>query len=155
MLNTTCSYALISGALLYLAFALLLALTDFRTGLLPDRFTLPLLWLGLLFHAQFQPDRTGSAICGAVAGYMTLWFLYWSHFRLTGQEGLGFGDMKFMAAVGAWNGWQSLPLVMAIASVAGLTAFIILSRIRRNAVAQLPFGPCIALAGWGEFIWHL
>lgn len=155
MFNTTCNYALVSGALVYLTFALLLALTDFRTGFLPDRLTLPLLWLGLLFHAQFQPERAGDAVYGAVAGYLTLWILYWCHFGLTRREGLGYGDMKFMAAVGAWNGWQSLPAVMACASVAGLVAVVALRGTRQKEVTQLAFGPCIALAGWGEFIWRV
>lgn len=155
MVSGIISITFIAGALIYLSFALILAITDYQTGLLPDRLTLPLLWLGLLFHTLVHPGKSENAIYGAVFGYLSLWLVYWGFFWITRREGLGYGDVKLLAAIGAWNGWQSLPLVLIIASVTGVITLAGLYVIQQKKVEQLPFGPYLALAGWGEFIWPI
>lgn len=150
-LSITCLVAILT----YFSFAIILALFDYRTGLLPDRLTLSLLWLGLLFHSIAHPARLESAVYGAISGYLSLWLLYWIFFWLYKKEGLGYGDFKLMAAIGAWNGWQSLALIVVIASFAGITAFVILRILQRKTTKQLPFGPYLAITGWGEFIWQI
>jgi len=153
MIPDTLSVPFMVAALVYFSFSVILAVTDYRTGLLPDKLTLSLLWLGLLFHATTQPAKLDVAIYGAVSGYLSLWLLYWGFFWFSKREGLGYGDFKLLAAIGAWNGWQSLPLVLVIASVAGIITFAALQIRQQNQTGQLPFGPCLVSAGWGEFIW--
>jgi len=155
MIPETLNIALLAGALLYFSFAACLAITDYRTGLLPDRLTLSLLWLGLIFHTVTHPDKLTDAIYGAVCGYLSLWLLFWCFFCLSKREGLGYGDFKLLAAIGAWNGWQSLPFVLVVASAIGIIIFIWLAVSRDKQVEQLPFGPCLVIAGWGEFIWQV
>lgn len=155
MIPETLNIALLAGALLYFSFAVCLAITDYRTGLLPDRLTLSLLWLGLIFHTLTHPDKLTDVIYGAVCGYLSLWLLFWCFFYLSKREGLGFGDFKFLAAIGAWNGWQSLPLILVIASVAGIIAFLVRHIRQPKRAGPFPFGPWLAIAGWGEFIWQV
>ena len=125
-----------------------LAWIDGRTGLLPDGLTLPLLWAGLLVNLDdtfaFLPD----AVLGAVAGYLCLWTLYLVFLRLTGREGMGYGDFKLTAALGAWLGWQALPGILLSASLGGLCFAVWLRATgRAEAGQQLVFGPWLALAG--------
>lgn len=128
---------------------LALAIIDWRTQLLPDRLTLPLLWAGLLYQWLFDPLLLPSAVLGAVAGYLSLWAVYWLFKLTTGKEGMGYGDFKLMAALGAWLGWQSLPLLLLLSAGAGAIVGIVLVTSRRHASDQpMPFGPYIALAGW-------
>lgn len=128
---------------------LALAIIDWRTQLLPDRLTLPLLWAGLLYQWCFDPLFLGSAVLGAVAGYLSLWSVYWLFKLTTGKEGMGYGDFKLMAALGAWLGWQSLPLLLLISAGVGAVAGLLLIATSRQARDQpMPFGPYIALAGW-------
>ena len=137
---------------------LALAMIDLDTQLLPDDITLPLLWAGLLinFGAVFAPLRT--AVIGAVAGYLSLWLVYWAFKLATGKEGMGHGDFKLLAAIGAWLGWQKLPLVILLSSVVGAAvgiALIVLARHGREK--PIPFGPYLAAAGlialfWGDHI---
>ncbi|HSG75361.1 MAG TPA: A24 family peptidase [Burkholderiales bacterium] len=137
---------------------LALAVIDLDTQLLPDDITLPLLWAGLLvnFGAVFAPLRT--AVIGAVAGYVSLWLVYWAFKLATGKEGMGHGDFKLLAAIGAWLGWQKLPLVILLSSVVGAAvgiALIVLARHGREK--PIPFGPYLAAAGlialfWGDVI---
>lgn len=155
MTSSTLNIILVAGTLLYLSFATLLAVTDYKTGLLPDRLTLSLLWSGLIFHAVTNPNLLDEAIYGAVSGYLSLWILYWGFFWLCQREGLGYGDLKLLSAIGAWNGWQSLPLILFVASMCGLATFAAVRVIRHKSAKQLPFGPCLAFAGWGEFVWLL
>ncbi len=155
MIPDVLSATFIAAALVYFSFSVILAITDYQTGLLPDRLTLPLLWLGLLFHATTQPEKLDDAIYGAVSGYLSLWLLYWGFFWFSKREGLGYGDFKLLAAIGAWNSWKSLPLILIIASVSGIIAFAVVRIIQHKSAQQLPFGPCLAFAGWGEFIWRL
>lgn len=137
------------------AFALIaLAFIDFDTQLLPDDITLPLLWLGLLFNLGGGFTELGSAVVGAVAGYLTLWSVYWLFKCATGKEGMGYGDFKLLAAIGAWFGWQLLPAVILLASLAGSVigiGLILLARHGRNV--PIPFGPYLALGGIAALFW--
>ncbi|MEB0953017.1 prepilin peptidase [Citrobacter sedlakii] len=136
--------------LCYVSSTLYLALYDLRTGLLPDRVTCPLLWIGLVFHQYFFPARLADALWGAVAGYMGFAGLYWTYRFIRGQEGLGYGDVKFLAALGAWHGWPSLPLLVLCASLLAslCVAAETLIRGKRALKNPLPFGPFLAAAGF-------
>jgi leader peptidase (prepilin peptidase)/N-methyltransferase len=141
----------------------LLALTfiDLDTQLLPDDITLPLLWLGLLFNLYGGFTDIQSAIIGAVAGYLILWSVYWLFKLMTGKEGMGYGDFKMLAAIGAWFGWAMLPAVILLSSIAGSIigiGLIIFAKKGRNTA--IPFGPYLALGGiaalfWGAQLSHL
>ena len=125
-----------------------LALIDLDTHLLPDSITLPLLWLGLLFNLTGQFTDLGSAVVGAMAGYLALWSVFWLFKLVTGKEGMGYGDFKLLAALGAWLGWQMLPAIILLSSVVGAAvgiALIVLARHGRNV--PIPFGPYLAAAG--------
>ncbi|WP_224414647.1 prepilin peptidase [Modicisalibacter tunisiensis] len=137
--------ALLGACLTLLA----LAVIDLRTQLLPDVLTLPLLWAGLLYQLLFQPLMLGDAVLGAMFGYGILWLFYWGFKLLTGKEGMGYGDFKLLAALGAWLGWQALPLLLILSAgagaVVGILAQLAVPRLRGQ---PLPFGPFLALAGW-------
>jgi leader peptidase (prepilin peptidase)/N-methyltransferase len=128
---------------------LALAVIDFRTQLLPDVITLPLLWAGLIYQLLFQPLLLSSAVIGAMAGYCILWSFYWLFKLITGKDGMGFGDFKLLAALGAWLGWSFLPLILILSAglgaVVGLVAQTCLPRLRGK---PMPYGPFLALAGW-------
>ncbi len=128
----------------------LIALTfiDADTTLLPDSLTLPLLWLGLLANTAnaFAPLR--DAVIGAVAGYLVLWTIYWLFKLLTGKEGMGYGDFKLLAALGAWFGWQMLLPIALLSSVVGaLVGILMMILARRGKDIPIPFGPYLAVAG--------
>jgi leader peptidase (prepilin peptidase) / N-methyltransferase len=128
----------------------LIALTfiDFDTHLLPDDITLPLLWGGLLWNISGGFTDLSSAVIGAVAGYLALWSIYWLFKVVTGKEGMGYGDFKLLAAIGAWFGWQLLPAVILLSSLAGSVigiGLIMLARHGRNV--PIPFGPYLAMGG--------
>lgn len=147
---------LAAGVALFFWFSMTMSIIDLRTLLLPDKLTLSLLWLGLLFNTFTQFIPVTDAILGAVAGYLSLWCVFWGFKLITGREGLGYGDFKLLAAVGAWCGWQNLPLVLLLASLLGLVyslAIIVLSR-RKRIEQEIAFGPWLALAGWGMFVWQ-
>jgi leader peptidase (prepilin peptidase)/N-methyltransferase len=128
---------------------LAMAVIDWRTQLLPDALTLPLLWAGLLYQWLFAPLMLGSAVLGAAAGYLSLWSIYWLFKLTTGKEGMGYGDFKLMAALGAWLGWQNLPLLLLISAGVGAIVGLILIASRQQVRDQsMPFGPYLALAGW-------
>ena len=128
----------------------LLTLTciDLETQLLPDNITLPLVWLGLLFNLNQEFTTIESAVLGAVFGYLILWAIYWLFKIITNKEGMGYGDFKMLAAIGAWLGWAVLPLVILIssltASIVGITLILLKKQDRATAI---PFGPYLALAG--------
>lgn len=128
---------------------LALAVIDFRTQLLPDVITLPLLWAGLLFQLLFQPFMLPNAVMGAMIGYLSLWSFYWLFKLVTGKEGMGYGDFKLLAALGAWLGWSFLPLILVLSAglgaIVGLVAQACSPHLRGT---PLPFGPFLALAGW-------
>ena len=136
--------------------AILIALTgiDLRTSLLPDQLTYPLLWIGLMLSVfgVFVPPVT--AILGAVVGYLSLWSVYWLFKLATGKEGMGHGDFKLLAALGAWCGWQGvLPIVLISALVGAVIGSAWLALRGRDRASPIPFGPYLALAGWIELLW--
>lgn len=136
-------------AALILTFALVsLTWIDLDTQLLPDNMTLPLLWIGLLFnlHSTFVP--LSHAVVGAVAGYLILWSIYWAFKLVTGKEGMGYGDFKLLAALGAWFGWSALPMIILLSSVVGLVAALGLMAFKGHQRSEpIPFGPYLAGAG--------
>ena len=126
-----------------------LTFIDFDTMLLPDQLTLPLLWFGLLINVSGTFTDLNSAVLGATFGYLTLWSIYWVFKIATGKEGMGYGDFKLLAALGAWFGWQALPLIILLSSFAGIIigiAVILSSSDKRSR--PMPFGPYLAVAGW-------
>lgn len=134
----------------------LLALTfiDLDTQLLPDNITLPLLWLGLLINANDIFTDLKSAVFGAIAGYLALWSVYWGFKLLTKKEGMGYGDFKLLGAIGAWLGWQMLPLVILLSSFVGAIvglSLIVFARHGRNI--PIPFGPYLAGGGFIALLW--
>jgi leader peptidase (prepilin peptidase)/N-methyltransferase len=134
----------------------LIALTviDLDTYLLPDDITLPLLWLGLIVNSFGYFTDLPSAVWGAIAGYLSLWSVYKVFKMLTGKEGMGYGDFKLLAALGAWMGWQMLPQIILLSSLVGAVIGIGMIVIRgRDKNIPIPFGPYLAIAGWIAFIW--
>lgn len=134
----------------------LVALTfiDLDKMLLPDQLTLPLLWGGLLFNLTGGFVPLADAVIGAMAGYLVLWSLYWAFKLLTGKEGMGYGDFKLLAALGAWLGWQALPIVLLLSSLAGAIIGIGLILLRNHHQGKpIPFGPYLAIAGWITLLW--
>lgn len=125
-----------------------LTFIDFDTQLLPDDITLPLLWLGLIFNLFGGFTDLKSAVIGAVLGYLILWSVYWAFKLFTGKEGMGYGDFKLLAAIGAWFGWQLLPAVILLSSVLGAVIGIGLILFRnKSGGTAIPFGPFLALGG--------
>lgn len=141
----------------------LVALTviDLDHQILPDVITLPLLWLGLLLSLAWSaglrppaPVDPRSAIIGAAAGYLSLWLLYWTFKLITGKEGMGYGDFKLLAALGAWLGWSALPTIILMSAVVGAIFGIAMIVFRgRDRQIPIPFGPYLAAAGWITMIW--
>jgi len=132
-----------------------LALIDWDTTLLPDDITLPLLWLGLIAAAlQWTPVGLHASLWGAVAGYMSLWTVFWAFKLITGKDGMGYGDFKLFAALGAWFGWQTLIPMILIASVIGAVVGIAMklnSSLREGG--YVPFGPFLSGAGFSALFW--
>ena len=137
-------------AALLLTYALItLTCIDAQTQLLPDSVTLPLLWLGLLVNLQGLFVQLSDAVLGAALGYVALWVIYWVFRLLTGKEGIGYGDFKLMAALGAWLGWQALPMTLLLASCLGAIAGLTMIALKKQTAQQaIPFGPYLAIAGW-------
>lgn len=154
-----------AGSIVFCWFLVALFWIDVDTYLLPDDLTLPLLWLGLLFNLHGGLVSLPHAVIGAVAGYLSLWSVYWLFKLLTGKEGMGYGDFKLLAAIGAWLGWQSLPIVILLSSLVGAMLGIALTLLAKRGWSKpLPFGPYLALAAlialvWGEqlqqMIWRI
>jgi leader peptidase (prepilin peptidase) / N-methyltransferase len=143
-----------AGALLFIAAMISLTFIDFDTQLLPDDITLPLLWTGLLINLDGAFASLANAVVGAALGYLALWSVYWLFKLITGKEGMGYGDFKLLAAIGAWLGWQLLPLVILLSSLVGAVvgiALIVLTRHGRNV--PIPFGPYLAAAGVIALFW--
>jgi leader peptidase (prepilin peptidase)/N-methyltransferase len=139
------------GLAAVLATWLLIAMTfiDLDTMLLPDQLTLSLLWLGLLLSIESPFVSSQDALIGAAVGYLSLWSLYWAFKLLTGKEGMGYGDFKLLAAIGAWVGWQHLPVVILLSSFVGAVVGVSLLAIQGKDKDQpIPFGPYLAAAGW-------
>lgn len=143
-------------ALLFFSYVLIAAtFIDLDTMLLPDQLTLPLLWAGLsLSLLGVSPVTLQDAVIGAIAGYLALWSVYWLFKLATGKEGMGYGDFKLLAALGAWLGWQQLPLIILLSSLVGLVFGIIQLRLKKQGIDKaFPFGPYIAIAGWIALLW--
>ena len=146
------------GALLFCWALIAATFIDFDTQLLPDDITLPLLWAGLLFNlgATFTP--LPSAVIGAIAGYLVLWSVYWVFKYATGKEGMGYGDFKLLAGIGAWLGWKMLPAVILLSSLVGAVVGLLLIWLaKQGRQVPIPFGPYLAAAGiiallWGDAI---
>jgi leader peptidase (prepilin peptidase)/N-methyltransferase len=133
-----------------------LAGIDIDEKLLPDAITLPLLWLGLIVSLWSFPAFTDmrSAIIGAAGGYLSLWLLFHLFRLITGKEGMGYGDFKLLAALGAWYGWQMLPLTVLLSTVVGAVVGVALIITgRRDRQTAIPFGPYLAAAGWISLLW--
>lgn len=136
------------GALLLVWSLVALAFIDLDTTLLPDDLTLPLIWLGLLFNLGGHFASLPDAVIGAVAGYLVLWSVYWGFKLLTGKDGMGFGDFKLLAALGAWLGWQMLPVILLLSSVVGAVVGIaMIALTKHDRRVPIPFGPYLAGGG--------
>ncbi|MBL8501688.1 MAG: prepilin peptidase [Nitrosomonas sp.] len=148
------------AALIFVWSLIALAAIDLDTQLLPDDITLPLLWIGLLVNINHGFTDIQSAVIGAIAGYLSLWSIYWCFKLITGKEGMGYGDFKLLAAIGAWLGWSMLPLVILSSSLVGaLVGMGLILTAKLNKNIPIPFGPylvggaLIALF-WGEQLIH-
>ena len=141
-------------AVIFVWVLITLTMIDIDTQLLPDDLTLPLLWLGLIANYFGVYTDIGSALWGAVMGYLSLWSVFWLFKLLTGKEGMGYGDFKLLAALGAWMGWQLLPLIIVLSSFVGATIGIAgIMILGRDKNIPIPFGPYLAIAGWIAFLW--
>jgi len=136
------------SSLLFLYALIALTFIDLDTQLLPDDITLPLLWAGLLLNVNHTFVPLHEAVLGAAAGYLALWSIYWLFKLVTGKEGMGYGDFKLLAALGAWMGWTMLPIIILLSSLVGAVVGICLIVLRRHGRNQpIPFGPYLAGAG--------
>ncbi|MEB0090956.1 A24 family peptidase [Pseudomonas sp. CCI4.2] len=144
-----------AAAMLVLVWGLLaMSLIDADHQLLPDALVLPLLWLGLIVNTFGLFTNLHDALWGAVAGYMSLWLVFWTFKLVTGKEGMGYGDFKLLAMLGAWGGWQILPLTILLASLVGAVLGLIMLRLRNASTSTpIPFGPYLAIAGWIALLW--
>ncbi|MDU5197943.1 MAG: A24 family peptidase [Enterobacter sichuanensis] len=136
--------------LIYLSLTALLVHAVIRFGLLPDKYLCPLLWAGLLFQLCIQPDFLPNAVAGAMAGYIGFAVIYWGYWFICRREGMGYGDVKYLAALGAWHGWCILPALALLAALMALLCILVFSLIRPDTQAlknPLPFGPFLAAAG--------
>lgn len=136
------------GAAAFIWAMVALTFIDFDTQLLPDSITLPLLWLGLLLNLDSTFTSLSSAVVGAAAGYLALWTVFWGFKLATGKEGMGFGDFKLLAAIGAWLGWSMLPLTILLSSLVGaIVGISLIVFARQGRSVPIPFGPYLAAAG--------
>jgi leader peptidase (prepilin peptidase)/N-methyltransferase len=144
-----------TGAVLVLTWGLLaMSLIDADHQLLPDALVLPLLWLGLILNQFGLFASPADALWGAIAGYLSLWSVYWLFKLVTGKEGMGYGDFKLLAMLGAWGGWQILPLTILLSSLVGAVLGVIMLRLRNAETSTpIPFGPYLAIAGWIALLW--
>ena len=144
-----------TGSMLLLTWGLLaMSLIDADHQLLPDALVLPLLWLGLIVNQFGLFASPADALWGAIAGYLSLWSVYWLFKLVTGKEGMGYGDFKLLAMLGAWGGWQILPLTILLSSLVGAVLGVIMLRLRNAETSTpIPFGPYLAIAGWIALLW--
>ena len=142
------------GAMVFTGFLIALSGIDLRTQLLPDQLTLPLMWLGLIASADNLYFGAKPALLGAVAGYLSLWSVWWLFKQITGKEGMGHGDFKLLAAIGAWVGLSGvLPTILLSSLVGAIVGSIWLAMKGRDRATPIPFGPYLAVAGWVTFFW--
>ncbi|MHC8312789.1 prepilin peptidase [Pseudomonas sp. GT1P32] len=144
-----------AGMVLVLSWGLLaMSLIDAEHQLLPDVLVLPLMWLGLIVNSFKLFVPLHEALWGAIAGYMALWSVFWLFKLITGKEGIGHGDFKLLAMLGAWGGWQILPLTILLSSLVGaIIGMILLSLRNAKTSTPIPFGPYLAIAGWIALLW--
>lgn len=142
-----------AGFILAACLALLaLAVIDLRTYLLPDAITLPLLWSGLLYQLLFHPMMLSSAVAGAMMGYLSLWGIFWAIKLTTGREGMGYGDFKLLAALGAWLGWAFMPIILVLSAGFGVIIALAVQINPARRGQPLPFGHLLALAGGASLL---
>ena len=148
-------YSWQTAAALLLTWALIaLSVIDLQTKLLPDSITLPFVWLGLMVNSSHLFTDLSSSVWGAAAGYLSLWSIYQLFKLLTGKEGMGYGDFKLLALLGAWLGWQVLPLIIVLSSIIGASVGIALVLVKgRDKNIPIPFGPYLTLGGWVGMLW--
>lgn len=148
-LSSTTFYSLIFSYSL-----LVLAGIDIHEKLLPDQITLPLMWLGLFANLSGTFVSLNESVIGAIAGYLSLWSVFWTFKLITGKEGMGYGDFKLLAALGAWMGWHMLPMIILLSTATGAIVGIAgIVFIGRNKEMPMAFGPFLAAAGWIAFVW--
>jgi leader peptidase (prepilin peptidase)/N-methyltransferase len=136
------------ASLVFAYFLIAMTLIDYDTKTLPDDLTFPLLWLGLLINLDGMIVPLRDAVIGAMAGYLALWAVYWLFKLATGKEGMGYGDFKLLAALGAWMGWAMLPTIIILSSVVGaIVGISLIVFARRDRNNPIPFGPYLAAAG--------
>lgn len=142
------------GMLIFSWTLITLSLIDYDHQLLPDQLTLPLLWLGLIFNLNASFTTLESAVMGAIFGYLSLWSVYWVFKLVTGKEGMGYGDFKLLAALGAWLGYEYLLLVILLSSVVGAAVgiFLVITK-KQDSQKPIPFGPYLACAGFISALW--
>ncbi len=142
-------------AMLLLTWGLLaMSVIDIDHQLLPDALVLPLLWLGLIINSFGLFASLADALWGAVLGYLGLWSVYWLFKLITGKEGMGYGDFKLLALLGAWGGWQVLPLTILLSSLVGAVLGSLTLRLQKaDSGTAIPFGPYLAIAGWVALLW--
>ncbi|PJC03615.1 MAG: prepilin peptidase [Gallionellales bacterium CG_4_9_14_0_8_um_filter_55_61] len=148
-------FGLTAAAAMLLIWALLaLAAIDLDTQFLPDDITLPLVWVGLIFNLNGAFTSLHDALLGAIFGYLVLWTVYWLFKLLTGKEGMGYGDFKLLAALGAWLGWQLLPLIILLSSLVGAVVGItLIVAVKHGRDIPIPFGPYLAGGGLIALFW--
>lgn len=148
-------YGIPAVAAILLIWALIaLTFIDFDTQLLPDSITLPLLWLGLFFNLNHAFVPLHTAVIGAIAGYLSLWSVYWLFRLITGKHGMGYGDFKLLAALGGWLGWSMLPLIILLSSAIGaLVGIMLIILTKRGKSVPMPFGPYLAGGGLVALFW--
>jgi len=142
------------GAMIFTWSLVALTMIDIDHQLLPDDITLPLMWLGIAFSLAGATISLQDSVLGAMLGYLSLWSVYWLFKLATGKEGMGYGDFKLLAAMGAWLGWQSIPMLILLSSLVGAVCGIALMiATRRGKDIPIPFGPYLAMAGWITLMW--
>lgn len=142
------------GAMIFTWSLVALTMIDIDHQLLPDDITLPLMWLGIAFSLAGATVSLQESVLGAMLGYLSLWSVYWLFKLATGKEGMGYGDFKLLAAMGAWLGWQSIPMLILLSSLVGAVCGIALMiATRRGKDIPIPFGPYLAMAGWITLMW--
>lgn len=148
-------FNLISFSIVFFSWCLIsLTAIDIDHQLLPDKITLPLLWIGLILNSFDYFTTLPSALWGAVLGYLSLWSVYWLFKLITGKEGMGYGDFKLLAALGAWAGADMLPLIILVSSLIGaIVGGLMIAFSRHESQTPIPFGPYLAGAGWIALLW--
>jgi len=142
------------AALIFTWSLITLTFIDFDTMLLPDSIVLPILWLGLFCNSFLLFTDLTSAFFGALAGYLSLWAIYWAFKFIRGKEGMGYGDFKLFALIGAWLGWQYLPVTILLSSFVGaMIGIILMTQRKKDTDIAIPFGPYLAVAGWIALMW--